>query len=104
MIDPIPVREELERIRKDQALLQRRGDGALALAWFSEHALSRSGGGPRVPLQSVLPDDMKPVASATTNAEKTFPYIRRAFREHHRAILERAIELATEDFNAAEAR
>ena len=100
MIDPIPVAEELERIRKEQRLLQRRGDGALALAWFSEHALGKTGG-PRIVISGgILPDDLKPVASATPNAEKVFPYLRTAFREHHRAIIERAIDLARVDFEA----
>ena len=100
MIDPLPVAEELERIRKEQALLQRRGDGALALAWFSEHALGKSGG-PRIVISGgILPDELKPVASATANADKVLPYLRRAFREHHRAIIERAIELARADFEA----
>jgi hypothetical protein len=100
MIDPIPVAEELDRIRKEQELLRRRGDGALALAWFSAHALSKTGGGPRVTIQGVLPDDLKPVASATPDAEKVLPYLRRSFREHHRRIIERAIELAKTDFEA----
>lgn len=100
MIDPIPVEEALERIKKEQDLLARRGNGALALSWFSQHALSKVGGGQRVPLSDVLPDTLTVVACATTNAEKVAPYIRQAFREHHRAIITRAIELAERDFNA----
>lgn len=102
MIDPIPVQEELARIRKAQDNLTRRGNGALALSWFSEHALSKSGG-PRVVLSgSVLPEQLRPIASGTTNAEKVFPYLDRAFREHHRKIVERAIALAEADFNLDE--
>lgn len=101
MIDPIPVSEELDRIRKEQDLLRKRGDGALALAWFSEHALSKPRGGPRIVVSGgILPDELKPVASATANAEKVLPYLRQAFREHHRKIVERAIELARADLEA----
>lgn len=103
MIDPVPVAEELARIKADQDVLLRRGNGALALGWFSEHALGKSGG-PRVVLSSgVLPDQLRPVASATTNADKVFPYLDRAFHEHHRKIIERAIELARADFETGAA-
>ena len=98
MIDPIPVDEALERIKAEQALLTKRGNGGLALAWFSAHALSKTGGGPRVPLQGVLQEHIDVIASGTTNADKVKPYIQRAYREHQRRILERAIELAQEDF------
>lgn len=105
MIDPIPVKEELVRIQREQAALVRRGNGALALGWFSQHALSKSGIMPRVPVTGgVLPDQLRPVASATPDAEKVFPYLDRAFREHHRAIIERAIELADFDFKDEEVR
>lgn len=100
MIDPIPVAEELDRIRKRQSDLVRRGNGALALGWFSAHALSKSGGGPRVVISGgVLPDQCRPIASGTTDADKVFPYLDRAFREHHHKIIERAIELAEDDFD-----
>lgn len=99
MIDPIPVEEELERITRAQEVLRRRGNAALALGWFSAHALSKTGGGPRVPIGGVLPDQCKPIASGTTDAEKAFPYIDRAFREHHRSIIARAIALAEADFD-----
>jgi hypothetical protein len=98
MIDPIPVNEAIARINKEQEALQRRGVAALALAWFSSYALSKTGGGPRVTLSDVLPDEIKPVASATVNVEKAIPYLTRAFREHHRPIIERAIKLAQDDF------
>ena len=99
MIDPIPVAEELARIRKEQDALVRRGNGALALGWFSAHALSKTGSGPRTVVIGVLPDQCKPVASATTDADRVFPYLNRAFREHHRKIIARAIELAEADFD-----
>ncbi len=99
MIDPIPVAEELARIRKDQDALVRRGNGALALCWFSAHALSKTGGGPRTVVSGVLPDQLKPIASGTADADRVFPYLDRAFREHHRKIIERAIELAEADFD-----
>jgi hypothetical protein len=98
MIDPIPVEEEMARILKERALLEKRGNGALALAWFSQYALSKTGSGPRSVVQGVLPDELKPVASATPGVEKVLPYIRAAFRESHRGIVERAIELARKDF------
>jgi len=99
MIDPIPVKEELDRIVREQQVLRRRGNAALALGWFSAHALSKTSGGPRVPVVGVLPDQCKPVANGTTDADKVFPYIDRAFREHHRSIIERAIALAEADFD-----
>ncbi|WP_093332646.1 hypothetical protein [Sphingomonas rubra] len=93
------MREELERIQREQAALIRRGNGALALGWFSAHALSKTGGGPRIVISGgILPDQLRPIASATADAEKVFPYLDRAFREHHRGIIERAIELAQTDF------
>jgi hypothetical protein len=99
MIDPIPVAEELARIRKDQDALVRRGNGALALGWFSAHALSKTGSGPRSVVSGVLPDQLRPVASATADADRVFPYLDRAFRAHHRKIIEHAIALAEADFD-----
>lgn len=98
MIDPIPVEEELQRIKAEQAALVRRGNGALALGWFSANALS-SGGGVRTVVNGVLPDQLKPIAYATPHAEQAIPYIERAFREYHRSIIKRAIELAEADFD-----
>ncbi|WP_334182065.1 hypothetical protein [Novosphingobium sp.] len=98
-VDPIPVREELQRIAKEQALLRRRSNGGLALAWFSDHALSATGGGLRVPLSGgVLQDRLTVVASATTDADKVAPYVQQAYREAQRSIILRAIELAREDY------
>lgn len=103
MIDPIPVEKELRRIRAEQDVLRRRGNGALALGWFSAHALSATGGGPRSVINGVLPDQLRPIASATTDADKAFPYIEKAFREYHSSILKRAIQLAQADFGEAAA-
>ena len=100
MIDPIPVDEVLARIKAEQDILTKRGNGGLALAWFSAHALSQTGGSPRVVLQGILQERIDVIASGTPNAEKVKPYIHRAYREHQRRILERAIELAKEDFEA----
>lgn len=97
-IDPISVAEEHRRITQQADALKRRGSAALALGWFSDHALSRSGG-PRVPISGgVLPDQLRPIADATANVEHVRPYLTRAFREAHRSIIERAIELAQADF------
>jgi hypothetical protein len=105
VIDPIPVKEELDRIQREQRELVRRGNGALALGWFSTHALGRGGSGPRVIISGgILPEQLRPIASATPDAEKVFPYLDRAFREHHRKIIERAIELADFDFKGEEVR
>lgn len=97
-IDPIPVREELQRIRAEQAKLVRRSNGGLALAWLSEHALSKTGSGMRTPLQDVLQENLTVVASGTPDADKVAPYIRRAYREAQRGIILRAIELARADY------
>lgn len=99
-IDPIPVREELQRIRAEQAELVRRSNGGLALAWLSDHALSKTGGGARVPLQDVLQERLTVIASGTTDADKVAPYIQRAYREAQRGIILRAIELARADYEA----
>lgn len=100
MIDPVPVSEALARIKTEKTLLDKRANGARALGWFSDHALSRTGGGVRCTLQGVLPPTIHVVASGTPDADTVKPYLTRAFREHHRRILERAIELAREDFEA----
>lgn len=97
-IDPIPVREELERIKREQDVLRRRCDGGLALAWFSDHALSKSGG-PRVPISGgVLQERLTVVATATPDADKVAPYVQRAYLEAQRSIILRAIELARADY------
>ncbi|MBB4618995.1 hypothetical protein [Sphingomonas abaci] len=102
-IDPISVAEEHKRITQQADALKRRGSAALALGWFSDHALSKSGSGPRVPITSgVLPDQLRPIADATANVEHVRPYLTRAFREAHRSIIERAIELAQADFEQKE--
>ncbi|PNU03943.1 hypothetical protein [Novosphingobium guangzhouense] len=99
-IDPIPVREELQRIHDEQARLVRRSNGGLALAWLSDHALSKTGSGQRTPLQGVLQERLTVVASGTTHADKVAPYIQRAYREAQRGIILRAIELARADYES----
>ncbi|TDW65365.1 hypothetical protein EDF57_103549 [Novosphingobium sp. PhB55] len=102
-IDPVPVREELARIAKEQAVLRQRSNGGLALAWFSDHALSKTSG-PRVPLSNgVLQDRLTVVASGTTDADKVAPYVQQAYREAQRGIILRAIELARADYARGEA-
>lgn len=97
-IDPIPVREELARIAKKRAVLVQRSNGGLALAWFSDHALSK-GGGPRVPINDgVLQERLTVIGTGTTDADKVAPYVQQAYREAQRGIILRAIELARADF------
>lgn len=102
-IDAISVAEEHKRITQQADALKRRGSAALALGWFSDHALSKSSG-PRIPITGgVLPDQLRPIADATANVEHVRPYLTRAFREAHRSIIERAIELAQADFEQKDA-
>lgn len=102
MIDPIPIKEALQRINEESHLLRRKTEGGQALQWFSEFALSKSGG-PRTPLSDVLENKLRPVATSTPNAKEAEIYLSRAFREMHRAIIERAIEIAKEDFETGKA-
>lgn len=100
MIDPIPLKEELARIADQRNALRSREEAGQALSWFDEFALSPSKGGPRVPEDGVLDGKLKPIASSTPNADKAAIYLSRAFRAHHRSIIEAAIRLAKEDIKA----
>lgn len=100
MIDPIPLKEELARIIQQRNDLRRRENAAQALQWFDEFALSKPDGRPRTPKDDVLDGRLKPVASSTPNAVEAEAYLSRAFRAHHRSIVEAAIRLAKEDFKA----
>ena len=65
MIDPIPIGEELRRIKLEGLELRKREHAAVALEWFSEYALTKADGKPRVPANGVLGDKLTPIASST---------------------------------------
>lgn len=114
MIDPIPVKEELTRITRARNGLHVRERGGKALEWFSDHALTESGKGPRkiagaaagsyegnrvIDCSNTIGKDLKPVASSTPGADMAQHYLSIAFRHYGEAIIQRAIELAQEDFS-----
>lgn len=103
MIDPIPIGEELRRIKREGLDLRKREHAAVALEWFSEYALTKADGKHRVPANGVLGDKLTPIASSTPNVDRATDYLSRAFRSHHRSIIETAIRLASEDFKRANA-
>lgn len=98
MIDPAVLAEMTLRVAKLRATIERRRRAGEALAWLSEHALTPPGKGLRSPADAVLPTLIRPIASATPNADVATVYLSTAFVEHHRAIIRRAIDLAAADF------
>lgn len=90
----------MAQIKIEQETLRRRGNAALALTWFSRFALSNPEEGCRRALDGVLVPDIKPVASATPEVDRATVYLNLAYREFRSIIVERAIELAEEDYAA----
>ncbi len=108
-IDPVVIREKLERAEK---LAQRQATAKRALVglgWFAEHAINKnhpgqpdpnalvpSGGlgGPKAP-QLI-------VAGSTSGVQAAAHYIAQAYMSHRASILEAAIRLAQADLAANE--
>lgn len=99
-IDPIVVREEqARRARKTQVLASANTAGE-ALLWFHTYAL---GSDKRTPAaKDVLAANLRLVASSTVGVDAAVSYVRRAVAEFHSAILERAIEMAQEEFEVVD--
>ncbi len=100
-IDPIVVKEAQVRMAKKAANVSKGAHGAAGLLWFHGHALT----GAQLLETGVLEEKsgVRIIASATPDAKIAQEYVDRATRYFHKSILERAIELAQNDFDVGDA-
>lgn len=91
-IDPIPVREERERLQALAEVISKGIGASEALIWFSEY------GG----LSEVLTVSARLVASSTPGSQQAGFYVSAAARKFACLILTEAVVSAQRDFEAAE--
>lgn len=90
-VDPIPVREERERLKLHAETVGLGIAGADALEWFAEYGATASD----------IQVTATAVASSTPHAEAANRYVRAAAAQFSQAILDSAVAAAKRDFDAA---
>jgi hypothetical protein len=94
-VDPIKVREALERLGNHQRAMDNGEKAGYALLWFKEY-------GDRVNAVEVFKAEARIVAISTPHSEKAQYYLNRAAQQFAGQILNQAISNALVDFEIAE--
>ena len=111
-LDPVVLRERIEKHNDRQKRSQRAIGALAALSWFERYALIPQADGQRGPREvhaaALVPGEGSNkgpsliVATSTPDAVQAAHFVKQAYIEYRSAILERAIELAHKELNRNE--